>query len=48
MRPSISIAEPAGRTGILLNEQDKTARAVTVVPEGVKIRTRSGEGQGIG
>jgi len=47
--PGVSIAEPAGRTRFLLNEQEKTARAVTVVPEGeVKIRTRSGDGQGVG
>ncbi|HEY2846844.1 MAG TPA: hypothetical protein VGI80_03440 [Pyrinomonadaceae bacterium] len=47
--PGISIAEPAGGRRVLLNEQDKTARTVTVVPETeVRVTTRSGTGEGVG
>ena len=47
--PGISIAEPAGAYRVLLNEKEKTAHAVTVVPESeVKVFTRSGSGEGTG
>ena len=47
--PGISIAEPLGERRVLLNQHDKTAVTVNVVPEGeVKVFTRSGSGEGIG
>jgi hypothetical protein len=47
--PGVSIAEPAGGHRVLLNERDKTATTITVVPEGeVKVATRAGKGEGAG
>ena len=47
--PRISIAEPAGGRRVLLNDKDKTAFTVDVVPPGdVKVLTRSGTGEGVG
>jgi len=49
--PGVSIAEPAGGHRVLLNEKEKTAFTVNVVPEGeVKVLTRvdTGEGTGVG
>jgi len=47
--PGVSIAEPAGGYRVLLDQKERTARAVTVVPEGeVKVITRAGTGEGTG
>ena len=47
--PGVSIAEPAGGRRVLLDQKERTARAVNVVPEGeVKVMTRSGTGEGSG
>ena len=47
--PGVSIAEPAGGRRVHLNEKEKTATTITVVPEGaVKVGTRVGIGEGTG
>ncbi|MFL6373042.1 MAG: hypothetical protein ACJ73D_00095 [Pyrinomonadaceae bacterium] len=47
--PGISIAEPAGGYRVLLNEKERTARAVTVVPDTeVKVFTRTPDGAAAG
>ena len=47
--PRVSIAEPAGGHRVLLNEKEKTAFTVSVVPEGeVKVLTQAGKGEGFG
>jgi hypothetical protein len=47
--PGISIAEPAGGRRVLLDQKERTAQAVTVLPEGeVKVLTRAGTGEGTG
>jgi hypothetical protein len=47
--PRISIAEPMGGRRVLLDQKDKTAFTVDVVPDGqVKMATRAGSGEGVG